>query len=508
MDTWCYFAPGLLAKYPGDLHLPFLGSFMGADELWAIHWPGAPWLYSMVFPWLPVNFALFTVIFLCIQMVAALGTAWLCYRLCQNWVAGGLAGLALLFAKYYYINVGFFRPEIITSLLLLLFYALMLAVLKAKQTQIWQVGALFVIVLATSLSHPLALPFWAAVCGLLILWQIVVYLGKGTSWQVQPLRLALTTILGVGSAVSILAFYFFGQPYAREQFTAHAEAGSSSFHDFPFQLLPFRHLEGFPNYGLELPTIYVALFLISGYLIIRILFDHHALKRLPERVSLEALFAFSSLVFSTTFLVFCSSNPYHIGMVAPLWTAFLFAGGYLLLEEARMPKQWQAALGCLIVLAALLPFTSRSYKYYQAGFPDIRQDLAEFYRDLPKDRLLLLPTVMWEEMAKHPEHQTQLALLPFNNPRENQLAYLDFLMAFKQPQPGDVLVIDAYELCGVDLAQADRLQDWVKVGSRYATYPGRKPWGFGLQVYEYRPSNLNEALEDNQPTTKPADGDS
>lgn len=508
MDTWCYFAPAQLASYPGDLSMPLLGDFRGADQVWAIHWPGALWAYTLWTPWLPPSALAYTTLIVVLALVTGLLTGWLTYGITHNrWVAA-CACFSFLLARYSFQAQEMVRSELFASLVFLLLVLVVSHILRTRKASFGQLGwlAFFAFVAVTS-SHALI-----AILGLLLaglfLWIVLqnLSIAPRTSFPGLPVFLAGSagSLLGLGA----LALWF-SQPFALDQFQAHAAANLTSYDTYFTRISLPGLFASFPSHGLELPLMFVASIVLSfSYVAYRVFTKRGSRENQrtgedkdqsdPNIDEAQRLFL-ATIILAAFISSFLLSNLFHNLVYYPVVIAIFWGGVFYLAKRIY----WNTAIfsvAALFLLAATgVHFGTRTMQFMAAGQPNFRHSISQFYDRLPTERPLLIPVEMAEEAIRRRDSRARISYLPYSNPEDIALDYLQKLMQ-EQVEPGTIWVDnkmrkDKLREKFVLFNRVTNPDDWVEIDSAAVRIPARlkgKYWGFDFVAYEYRPARNKE----------------
>lgn len=505
MDTWCYFAPAQLANYPGDLSMPLLGEFRGADEVWAIHWPGALWAYTLFMPWLPPSPLVYTSLIILLVLLTGLLTGWLTYGVTHNrWVAA-CACFSFLFARFSFQAQHMARSELFASLVFLLLVLLVIHFLRTGKARLGQLCLLtFLAFAAVTSSHALI-----AILGLLLtslfLWIVLQKFSIAPRTGFPGLAVFLAGSAGCLLGLAALALWF-SQPFALDQFKAHAAANLPTSYGAYFArvFLPGLFVS-FPFCGLELPFMLVASVVLSfSYVVYRVatkgrLKSNHPTDSGEVQDSQECDEAQRLLLVTIMACAFISSflltNLFHNLVYYPIVIAIFWGGTFYLAKRIY----WNAAIFsvCAILLLAAtgVHLGTRTIRFFQAGQPNFRASISQFYDRLPKNRPLLIPVEMAEEAIIRRDSRAKISYLPYSNPEEIALDYLQKLEQ-EQIEPGTIWVDNKMRknIRRQKFVLFDRVinpDDWVEIDSDAIRIQARLEgsyWGYDFVAYEYRPA--------------------
>ena len=390
MDSWCYFAPGALAERPLSLHMPFMGSFDGADQTWGIHWPGAPLFFSLLGTWTGLQPQDHSWVLIGLWLL----TAWL----------GGLTArqlsihpwapvlvMAALLVDLGILNIATCRrPEIVAMVILPVWLLLGKRVVSLKGKG-W-LSALFAMVTAlTVISHPVAT---VAMAGAAALSLLLALLGR------LPWRVALAQSLG-----ALIGAAWFGgwltQPHAWEQFRAHAQAASPS----GLTLGPER---GAWHLYAPAPGMLIAFGLCGLGLLA-------AVKALFTRREVPLVHGLSLVILILALGACHLFSNYHYLVVACaiLWPVALASGEHLIACWGKASHASQRGAWVVLVLALFGGnaglFAKRSVALLRTPETNIAVELRDWYDNLvPAGPRILFPDVLWEAASQDPRHQVQL----------------------------------------------------------------------------------------------------
>lgn len=468
MDTWCYFAPAAFARYPGDLRMPMVGSWMGGDQAWAIHWPGMPWFYSLFTPWAGMSSMSWgAALFLGLWLLLGELTSRLALRLTGNpWLA--LAALAFVLGdRLLYECAALLRPEIPAAILTVGALLLFPRAATSGQVTLSFAGLAFIF-FAFPLVHPetFVLGGFAGASLLLGAWRA----GAG---EFRKRFLILAGSLAAGAI--LFSGWVLLRPIARLQFFEHARFNSLVPPEIP-QLATL-----YMNYGaarnLALALAVVALLHASGLIISA--WRRGGLAALgaspwqdpPTATALTALAAVLAMRLFPNFFYYMLAVPLVIALV-------LHLAARLEKSLSAFARRMAGAGLALLVFVNGAALVQRTILYVREGTPDIRAELNAFADALPPHGKLVLPIGAWEIGVHLPRDRDIRLVTPAMNADPGyRLAYSRDLES--SLAPGDIVLIDRFRYPEHE-ARFRALGEWNVVGELVHSLPSYEEYDIDL----------------------------
>lgn len=364
------------SRYPGSLHWPMMGSFMGYDQTWGFHWIGWPLFRSLLLPVLAWN-PLTEIILLCLMWGIVVWQV-ACLSSCKDqphlafWT-----GMLTLASPNFLVAAQSYRPEIPTALLLLM----AIRFWNAEATKALWVRCIVVMLLP--LFHPMGLVLPAAWCG----WDFLLNLRRG---GFSP---AITALLRSSwpllAGVMLMAGWFGLQSDAWEQFQWNVRSQRMLVEGMGTGWMTFFRW-GFGSFS-SVPLVVVLLGAsIAALLLTRQQWNTVAHGASIHRASVGFLVA---IVFNIA-----TKNPNSLHLVA-IWPMALWLFVWLVQQVigSLSPKYslTHIAFGCMLVAFLAYPIKLTG-KIVQNGGHSYRGGLTAALEGLPPARKVLIPVALWE----------------------------------------------------------------------------------------------------------------
>lgn len=420
------------SRFPGSLHWPMLGSFMGYDETWGFHWIGWPMLRSLLLPilvWHPLT----EILLICLVWGVA---GWQIMRISQgngDSSTGRWVGVLTLVSPGFLVAAQSYRPEIPTALLLVLAIRFWRA--NHKKT----VFARCMVLIALPMIHPMGLILPVAWCG----WDFLLDQRRDGFRMAFKKLLASAWPLGVGV---ILASAWFGlQANAWEQFQWNIKSQRMLIQGMGTGWGTFF------RWGFGSPSSLPLIVLLLGALLAAL----HVLWRqwghaIATTASAPITYASVGLVVALVFNIMAKNpNSLHLVAVLPM-AVWLFSSLLHRLAAIVAKNQWLLRAAYIITLLVFLayPLKLTGFMIHNRG-RSYRGALAEALANLPQSRKVLIPVAFWEA-AQLSRGKTdtvyQFSTFPNILLREKRECYEK--QATSEMQAGDLLLWDPLQESG------------------------------------------------------------
>ncbi len=473
MDNWCYFAPSAVARWPGNLTTPFLGRFGGANRIWGLHWPGVPFINSILFSFLPDNPAVYVIWHLFLWLSVAAVVAWITRLASPSRLAAVAAFLFVLCDRALSFIASWQRMELVA---LIVAAPLVANLIKQSRREGLSPGRFYLLLACTfvaPLTHPIAGALTAASL-LISCW--VRRCEKGARPRLIAQAIAFTL------SVALLLGWFFLQPDLLAQFKDHARVAKTAF-------VPGRiFLESMRQIYLPLftgPLFYFGGLFIAIVVVIRFRVKENSDFGTTDGDTMWAL-AWLALAIAAAMNIF--KNAYYlVFLLLPLCPLLALSARRCAnsFPRARAIPNYAVTLSLLILISIHGAFwATRSYKWFQAGRPNLRHELHRFWTSLPSSHHLYIPEALWEEAAETPKPQAVVLMNTIinNSSKARRLAYESY--AYNQTQPGDLLVLDDCQ--SNSPLTVPNAQQWELIDTKANHPPGSMKWGYGFFLYRAR----------------------
>lgn len=420
------------SRYPGSLHWPMLGTFMGYQETWGFHWIGWPMLRSLLLPvlaWHPVT----EMILLSLVWGAV---AWQVMRLSpckdQPYVACWI-GLLTLVAPSFLVAAQSYRPEIPTALLLLL--AIRFWHADTKKSAL----ARAVVMMTLPLFHPMGFILPAAWCG----WDFLCDLRR-YRWYLACKRLLISS-WPLLCGLILFAAWFAVKSQAWVQFQWNLKSQRALVEGMGTGWMTFFRW-GFGSFS-SVPL--VVLLLGAAMSASLVLWRQWGKTVAPSSVA-PITYASVGLLVALMFNV-VAKNPNSLHVVAVLpFAVWLFVR---LMQEAIGMVTKQASifpLACTFTLLVFLAYPAKlTRQLIQNRGQSYRGALSDALASLPRSRKVLIPVALWEaaQMNKgRPDATYQFSTFPNIAVREQRELYEKQVAS--DMQAGDLLLWDPLQESG------------------------------------------------------------
>ncbi len=415
---------------PGDLHWPMLGNFLGYDQVWGFHWIGWPLLRSLFLPlvsWNPVtDFAL-------------LSSAWLATavflgktikRSTDGNFAFGAASLSLL-SPGFLVALQSYRPEIITSLLLMLY-------LYGRDMQI--LGRNFIpriIFLLLPLFHPLGVVVPVSWIAADFLWQL-----RRSGWK-QAIRGSIGPSCFLAMGTLSMVGWFLWQPQAWDQFLLNIRTQRLLTEGLgPGYWQVMRWGYGFKS---ALPLVLLLVIAIwGGILALRHQWQNHRSDSMIHPQTLAAIGFITAVAFN---LVVKNPNTNHMLAVAPL-AAWLFCLAWNSPFRNQAPSLRTTGLVLFVFLWNLHTLKNLHLLVKLSG-ASYREELRNILVSTPSSCRVLIPVAFWEAaLLQSKTSNTDYRFSTFPNILEAELRSEYESKLESNLEPDDILIWDPQQETG------------------------------------------------------------
>lgn len=466
MDTWCYFAPALIAPTPGHISAPFMGSFLGYNQDWGLHLPGAPLIYSVITPVLPKNGLTGVAILLCLWALTATVAFCLTERLTSKRICGLFGGCLVLADRNLFAIAHAQRPEMLAALILLL---LVFVWIRGRESQSlwWPLAGGGCIAVLTTL-HPLSVLISASFCfGLLL------FVCYQRQWSARSAIVIAFHWGGLLLGALFLYSWFSNHPASWVQFQIHADANRGG---FTWGRTLVRSLQQhYPLYAghiLYVSSLFLGLFALTWL--------RKTDKCIAESACLFQLtcgyLALSAIICQQLF-----ANTFYLAVIFPL-VAAQFAAGLPIYERLLKHRgKLVYVIAAVLLVAQAAHIASRSEKFYRSGLPNIREELQVFMASLPPHKRVLIPEALWEAALTH-SSAVLMNTVPHSIDREHRLKYE--AEVYSQMESGDLAVVNSFQANAI--LQAFPNDRWELIEKRTKKFPGKPPWGYEFSVFRRR----------------------
>lgn len=452
MDSWCYFAPGILAHRPFSLTMPLLDGYRGADTTWAIHWPGAPLLYSCVGPLLRNWPLAYPCIFIALWLGLARATRAVMSRFTSQPVALWSVTAAILLDRGLLATAADRRPELLAALCVM-GWLIMAARCEAKpRPTTANLGLLAFSSLAAALSHPVTM---ACMLGLLGLG------GIGLLMRRLPVALVLAHGAGVLTGLAIFGGRLYLLPHAMEQFMDHATMNhSSGLHISPWLAVVRLY---YPS-----PSGVITLGLAVVYAVV-------LLSRRGSFLPNVASITFFGLLGACHLF----PNPYYLVTLMPLAGVFAVLACFDLAARCKVP----VFIALLILVGGNAGYWAhRTLLFARLGCPNLSVDIARWYHSLPAGaHHILISDHLWEVGAMDANHDVAFVTPPYTVSPGVRLAYEKQVLA--KLTAGDLVIVDLSAKDTPPQLQPWLAEKWPLVTKNERRLPSSSFWGYQFEVY-------------------------
>ncbi|MEM1059033.1 MAG: hypothetical protein AAGK14_07275 [Verrucomicrobiota bacterium] len=503
-DSWFYLAPAVEAEYPGDLHLALLvPGFYGEEAVWGLHWPGGLVAYSLFTTLITKNIAAIFVWVISAWLLLGVLCAWLVYAVTRNLYMASGACLSVLFSRWFFGTNSCFRFEMPASFYVLLSVLVIMEAIYRNRWSIWHSLGLGVLVMAGAFTHPSLVLFWAG-CFAVLLLALFFGWAKQRAW-LRPVP-QMGAIAAGGIFFALMFWAWFSQPQAWEMFLAHLQHIRDRTNlPWPLESGPILSWRTYPSSGLEMPFVIFAGTGFAIYFVVQkwrsgLAYCSKTFQGEEDTNEREDLLAVLSIMTGISFgVVFAMTNPFHTVVFLPLYIALTWIGIARIWQSEMLPRLVVSAAAVLLLLASLAHLGSRTLKWYQAGMPNFRAELAEIYDTFPANKTKIIPREFWEEALRRHDEYAKIFFFPSSHPREildtyyAQAADMEF-------EPGTIFVEYGYEFSpmGGELPTLDELmanEDYQKLLERFTETDrfehgvrgSRKLWGYEWVIYTNQP---------------------
>jgi len=459
MDTWCYLAPAASCSSLFHLRTPLLEGFLGSDQGWGLHFPGAPLLYSCVFSIVTFRPYVAVLMFIILWFALAILVGWSAYQLTREGFWAIVAGVMILVDHTLFEDAQAQRPEIVGALALVLVWMALSDIrpFHGRIRLVCLAGTFFML----PLLHPVTLAVGACIC-LLLCWQYWASERNGRT-------VLLTSILGYGGGGLALFLWFYLQPEAWTQFLDHAVSNKVA---YSFGRTFWQALQHF-----YFPTLTGHLLWVIGLFVsvsTLFLWARGRQKAAPGGFWASVILI-SGLVAHQNF-----HNLFYLALYLPaaivLSTLLLFRI-HQTASSVRV-RRWIQYLTCLFVAGHGLFWATRTFKYLRDGMPYIRGELAQIAQSLPKKGRILIPEALWEDAILEP-NRFAMNTLPNSSSSERRILYETFV--YRKLVKGDLVIIDRFQI--KKPMNVLRPGEWTAMGNYKDVVPGRLEWGYDFEVW-------------------------
>jgi len=485
-EAWCLFGPAMGAGFPLALKTPLLGSFLGADHAWCLHWPGVPLIESCLLPllsWLSPVAARIT-----LMLFFQAAAAFLTYRLIRSYIGSawiGLGAAAIILADRDFLNaVSLARPEPLTCVVLLV-YMLQMSnganLVRTNGAAMIAAGCMFLF----PWVHPVMLSIGFILCAYAF-WRAR---HLGASWLCS-LRMPAAYGAGLIAFASWLWFHRVAWP----QFRDHASMNWAFFGPqgtfLPFLRLATHTFDGvsFPLYSplfvyLAALGLCVVMVISRGWWSTPPLLVEDGSSTLHEGGAQTLDWALPLVTIASAMaLTVVQPDPIYPLVVLP--EAVLLAAAFFVLAARRLRLPVIAApCSALLLLACYhgLTFITRFEKLARAGYPNLTAEARRIFEGIPAANHVFIPELLWEDAIRHPSGFLMNTLPQTSSPAMRS-AYESYIYA--QAQPGDVLIVDRFNSHPID--NPPDLTGWDLIQHHEHVFHHRVDWGYDVDVYRMR----------------------
>ncbi|HEX4086394.1 MAG TPA: hypothetical protein VHY22_15875 [Chthoniobacteraceae bacterium] len=469
MDSWCYSGPAIMAKAPLRLATPFVGTFLGDDKGWGLHWPGGPLLTSLFMPFLPHIPAVFVSVYLGYWMLAAIATMALVRRLTGSpWLA--LCGFLLVVGDRVSFSITWLeRYEMLSGAIAI---ATLLALCAPADRR---PGLRAAMVAFGFFAMPLLHPVFS---GLALAW--LVLLGFRTWALGRSYRHFVIAAVSYGAGWAAFAAYYLTRPLLYMQFHNHAYQNLILTKNAPVhgirKFLANLMEVGAPTHASS------AIYLVAMGGTLALLFALWKSRAQWRDFLLgNDLALFAALGFAVTLgLAQMTYNGYYWSCPWPFAAALACdAAARLAKHFPRYARPIMTALALLVLLqASFLP--ARTFLWYRNGFRNMRSELRNFASSLPRAGKIFIPESLWETYAGR-NQPVMMNALPYTAGDAMQKSYADFIRPMLHR--GDVLVVDQLQshATQIDFHHAG----WKEIGACKMVYSGAGAQAHGYDLTAY-----------------------
>lgn len=474
MDSWCYFSPVAASTAPGDLTTPLLGPWEGLDHTWGLHWPGGPFIGTLFFWAFPTHPATNILYAMLLWGATAIFLRVVALRLLDSRLLANAAAILFLFDRAAFNMAWFQRHEMLSlsaELILLILWT------YPSPRSSWKIVARYALWTACftvmTVTHPSSL----GIAGIIVicLWMRAL-VGKTPKRFADATFAALGGVLGVG----LLIGYFWAHPMAYAAFKDHAQINFEITNDPNGTNFFGKTLLLFPEFYFP---FFTGAFLVFGLFVgsASVLIHIWGAKGIAWADRLEDSKVWLMIVVlgvGQALLNLATYNAYYMILFIPFSILLILR----LLSNWPKPPTYLVAIGFLVLFLHLSIIPLRLVPWARSGFPNYRAVLAAAWAQIPSDRLVLIPDVLWENAIQ--SHSNALMNnLPNNATAPRRAAYENFL--YNSVQRGDILIVDWLQSKKPEIHSDPRLR-WIEIPDKGLTalWQGVKKRGFDLKMYE------------------------
>ena len=472
MDSWCYAAPAVLAKYPFDLRMPFLGTFDPASSGWGLHWPGGLFVTSIVTPFLPKYPATYVLIFMLYWLGCATTVGALVRRLSGSAEMAFVAFLLILSDHLCFSITWLQRYELFDGMLAVL------AILALGRKTCSVVSRMFVIAL-TFFLFPLLHPIYV---GIGFFWLIYLLIRASFLRQRQEWHVWFFAVGAYALGALVLILYYVLQPARLALFLDHAHSNVEITRaTSPPGIGKFLKSLALQSAPIGIGTlVYLCAFVEVARLAYKTWSSGSAIK--------NAFISEPTLALSIIGLVgalLLSQSTYNLYYWSAAWPfAVVLACQLAEYLRNRTPKAYLKyfhALLLALLLVHMAFWPARTYKWYQQGCVNYRAEIRRFVESLPSSERLFIPDSLWDSAAL--EHrQVLMNTLPYNSGDDLRKKYESYLLS--TVRSGDVLIVDKLQSHPISWNSSE---EWKEIAHYANAWKGtEKLRGLDLTAYQKR----------------------
>lgn len=478
-DAILYSLPLAAARHPFDLGIPFLDGFNNYGSTWGHHWPGSMWVKGLIFSVLPYSRMADVIVLSLFQLLLATVAAGAVRTTTSNrWLAAGV-WILLLSDRLLLFTCAWNRFEPIAVAAILVWFNL--AFIQARPLGLTGIWSARVAAFLSPTLHPYAVVLGAMIAA----FDLLQCRRQDLPIKESAIRLGCF-LLGGAAAAS----WFVLQPEALRQFAANVSLQKSFYQSWG------TVLSGLGNYRLGGGLFLWGVALVAGISLalglVRI--PSTDLRSAAFRYLAPALFiaviAIHTLIHCENYAYLTFGTPFAAMIVAVFaWSVYskTRAGGTI----GKLARALPSAVFVLALLlhAIILPY--RILQFVQAGCPDLQNEIASVLRDLPRDKVVYIPHLMWAAAAQEQDRPIRWFTFPVASTPTVRKDYES--AAYSQAKPGDFLIVDNFDAASIDRFGTHPTfpvlppdpQRWSPFASKKLLLPGSVPWGIDLTIYQF-----------------------
>jgi hypothetical protein len=311
------------------------------------------------------------------------------------------------------------------------------------------------------LLHPVTLAAGACIC-MVLAWQTR-FDGK-RDWSIFT-----SAFLGYTCGGLTLFLWFYLQPEAWLQFTDHAASVRASYsgENSVWRALQILYYPTFTGHLLWITSLFVSLATLYAWI---------KNRRVTNAIGFWGAAIFiSCLVIHEEF-----NNESYLALYFPEAAILALLLASQLAQRAAFANGHHIVriLLCFFIVGHGLFWATRTLKFLQSGRPHLREELTQIATNLPHDRHVLIPDVLWEAALSDPS-RFAMNTLPQHASRQRRQAYE--ALVYGNLSTGDLVIVDRLQIMKpiYVLPQAG----WEMVRRYEHLLPGRLEWGYDFTIW-------------------------